>query len=610
MANVLTELLNNTGLAEKYLQLQTALVQEASIRASKTLKSYNEPDGEGVTQADKDRWLLNAVGPAAASAAMEHAFNRVKDKASERITFNGSLTHNVQLVMNDPSSCNDFATVLRQFLLPRSAYYTFDNVIDPRHQIDLECGYPKFIMPIMYRYMYDRDDMARRVTDFYPDECWAVDPIVWDVEDEDVESPFEKAWKELCDERQLLSYLYRMDRLCGIGHYGILLLGLDDGFDLDVPLPGIGPDGKRDPNYKGPMPKLLYMRPFDEYLSFVMEYETNVNHPRYGMPKYYNLIFLDMTIDAAGASIGTRLNRRVHWTRCIHIADNLQSSLVFGTPRMQPVFNRLLDLRKIKSGSAEMFWNGAFPGLSFEIDPKIAQEDDPDIDHEHIRDNITDYMNGLQRAITTVGVSVKSLAPQIADPEKHVKVQMQAIACYLNAPMRIFLGSEEGRLASSQDKLTWNQRLGRRTRRFLNPYLNRQVIDRFITLEILPTPKNNRYIVDQPDLNIPTDEDKANLGLKFTQAATQYVSSGLIHLVEPLDYLTMFLGFKPSLALRIKDSIKAEGLAKLKKVDPSQGSGVNGKSTNNVPAGERSGTGGSRPKKRSKSQKKVEGSSS
>ena len=605
-------LLNNSGITQNVVGLQRSILNKFAALLSLQV------DDPTRSQKEKDAFLLNSVGPAAASAAIEFAVEKCKRSgkfsADQISRLNGSFIRNHKLITNDDGFAGaaypNYSSVLREFLLPRYAYLNFDNVVDPRHQIDTECGYPKFITPIMYRYMYDRDDIARRVVDVYPDESWAVDPEVYETEDEDDETEFEACWKKLCDDYNIMQYLYRIDRLAGIGHYGPLLLGVDDGEDLEKPIdePELLAGARRSVGRK--QRNLLYLRPFDEYLSFIHMYETDVMHPRYGLPKFYNLVFLDMTIDAAGASIGTRLNRRVHWSRVVHVADNLQGSLVFGIPRMQPVFNRLLDLRKIKGGSAEMFWKGAFPGLSFEIDPRFVA-DDPEFDAEDLKKEVEDYANGLQRYLRLIGVSAKSLAPQVADPSKHVDVQMQAIAANLGMPHRIFIGSEEARLASSQDKLTWNQRLKRRLKTFVEPSLIRNFVDRLIALGIQVPPKSGRYFVGWGDLNTPTDEDKANLALKYTQALSQYVSTGLIHLIQPKDYLITIVGLTPKQAKMIIEAVESKGgFVKLMAVDPSQGAGRNGVRENNITKGETSGTSGSRPTKRDTADKQVEGMTS
>lgn len=608
----IARLFNNSNLISHLDDLKKQLL----VRATGILNTGAKED-EDAPQSKLEKlktfncFMLNHVGPAAAESAVSFTINHLKSTGKLRdVTLNGNYVHNVQAIHNLDGECPDFSNVLRQFLLPRYAYLDFDRIVDPRHMIDYECGYPKFITPIMYRYLYDRDDVARRVVDIYPDECWASDPDVSDDQDEKVETPFKTAWKDLCESHNLLSYLYRMDRLAGIGHYGALLLGVDDGGDLESPI--AEPELLKGIQHSVATKQrnLLYLRPFDEYLSFIHMYETDTFSPRYGLPKFYNLVFLDMTIDAAGASIGTRLNRRVHWTRVQHIADNLQGSLVFGTPRMQPVFNRLLDLRKIKGSSAEMFWKGGFPGIAFEIDPQFVA-DDPEFDKATFDQEIDDYASGLKRYLRLVGIKANSLAPTVADPSKHVAIQLAAISGYMNVPDKIFMGTESGRLQSKEDSLNWNKRLGKRNLRFINPTIIKSLVWRFVAIGLLPPPKDNKLFIRWPDLNMPTDEDKANLALKWTQALSQYVATGIIHMIQPLDYMTLILGISPSDALRLDAEIKSNGgYEMLKKVDPSEAGGVNGK-RKNIADGDDSGDASEgRKKKRDSNDKKIEGSSS
>lgn len=594
--------INNAGMAGGMVALQSAILNKV---VAGLVDNTNAQANESENEDQRCKMMLNSVGPAAAASAIEYAFHTQKKRGLHQDAhLNGNYIENYELVSND----NTFSSVLRQFLLPRYAYLDFDNMVDPRHQIDAECGYPKFITPLMFRYLYDRDDVACRVVDIYPDESWAVDPLVYESDDEEINTPFELAWQELCEDHNLLQILYRMDKLAGVGHYGVLLLGVqgDDDGDLEKPINEVELLKGEKKSVGKKQRKLLYLRPFDEYLSFIQTYDTNTNSPRYGLPEFYNLVFLDMSIDAAGASIGTRQNRRVHWTRVIHVADNQLASLVFGKPRQQSCFNRLLDLRKIKGSSAEMFWKGGFPGISFEINPEFAA-DSPEYDEEALKEEIERYSSGLQRYLRTMGVSAKSLAPAVADPKSHINVQMAAIASHIGVPLRVFLGSEEGRLASSQDKLTWNQRLRRRLRTFVEPNILRNLINRLIAIGVLPKPKELH--IEWSDLNTLTDEDKANLSLKWTQALSQYVSTGIIHMIRPMDYMTMILGLMPSQAKKIIATIETNGgWAKLLSVDPSQGAGVNGTRENITKKDSNKERGGR--KKRDPATKKAEGTAS
>lgn len=114
-----------------------------------------------------------------------------------------------------------------------------------------ECGYPEGpLNASVYRETYDQDPLAARVVQVLPKECWQVTPAIFEDEDPETETPFEKAWVDLHRNFRVKSwyqdeegspiwdYLLRLDILSGIGHYGVMLLGIDDGLPLDLPLKG------------------------------------------------------------------------------------------------------------------------------------------------------------------------------------------------------------------------------------------------------------------------------------------------------------------------------------------------------------------------------------
>ena len=259
--------------------------------------------------------------------------------------------------------------------------------------------------------------------------------------------------------------------------------------------------------------------------------EADVNSPRFGFPTMYTMEF------EGTASSETQVTKEVHWTRVIHIADGRESSEINGTPRMQPVYNRLLDLRKILGGSGEMFWKGGFPGLSFESE---SEPGDTAIDFDSLKTQMDSYMNGMQRYLATEGMTVKSLAPQVASPKEHVETNMRNIAISMGVPYRIFLGTEEAKLASAQDMRTWNKRIAARQTNYVSPYIIKPFVDRMIIFGILPEP--TEYTVDWPDLNAPTDEDKATVAKILTEAISKYVAGGVDALIPPMEFLTTILG--------------------------------------------------------------------
>ena len=420
-------------------------------------------------------------------------------------------------------------------------------MLDPRRDMDRECGYPYVIIPKQYRYMYDREGVATRVVDIYPDECWAVDPSIYEGEEPE-DTPFEQSWADLCNSEATdpLHYMHRIDRLSGIGRYGVLLLGTDDGNDLSVPLEGIDEFGQ--PTGKPPGYKLLYMRPFDEMLAHIINYERNPDNPRFGQPVYYHILFADVRVGEPGmtaASISVT-SRVVHWSRIIHVADNRESSEVFGVPRMQPVFNRLCDIRKVLGGSAEMFWKGGFPGYSFELLPELTTAG-VTLDKKKLDEQFERYSNGLQRYLAIVGLSAKSLAPQVANPDPTLKTQLEAVAISLGVPLRVFTGSEQAQLASGQDVRTWNRRLVRRMGKYLTPKLVRPLIDRLVAFGILKPPQKRRpdktylYKVWWPDINMPNEQEQSQIADRQSAAIMKYITGGGPQLIPPYQFLTLIL---------------------------------------------------------------------
>jgi len=433
---------------------------------------------------------------------------------------NGKPTLNVRGVMNATDS------------LMRSQFLT--KLLDPRRDIDDECGYPKEISAQQYRYLYDREGIAQRVVAMMPTECWASDPHVRENEDADL-TEFEETWELLQKEMNLFHFLARADEMSGIGAFGILLLGIGDGQDMGQPVEGISETGEKVGNAQH---ELLYCRVFDESLVEVATFETDEGNPRFGQPLTYNVTFADpRNEDTVGLTSPTGTQKTVHWTRCLHLADNRKSSEIFGVPRMRPVYNRLYDLRKLLGGSAEMFWKGAFPGIAFEVNPDLG---DVELDAAALRTEFDAYSNGLQRYLALAGVSAKSLAPQVANPEAHINSQIKAIAITLSIPWRIFVGSEQAQLASSQDKHTWNTRLAHRQHKYVGPLVVRPFIDRLITFGILP--EVEEYFVEWEDLASPSDEDKAIVAAKVVEAIAKYVQAGVDTLVPPMEFFTIIMG--------------------------------------------------------------------
>lgn len=445
-----------------------------------------------------------------------------------------------------------------------------------KRDINKECGYPdtREIGIDMLLEMYDRESIATRVVEVMPKESWKVQPAVYEDEDSETDTPFELAWDALGNTLRgqqswyqdeegnpVWEHLQRADKLSRIGSYGAILLGFDDGQTLATPLPGfggdwggtvetffgsVGTDAQYDNNNMAVAPfvpktgkqlTMLYMRSYHQGLVQIVQYEANRNNPRFGQPVMYRITYNDPRDQASGIGIPlATLN--VHWSRVIHLADNLGSSEIFGVPAMRPVFNQLLNLRKIYGGSAEMYWQAAMNLLFLETHPALGG--DVTIDQSAIKSMADKMMNGLQRWGALQGMSAKQIGPAVQPPNNHVDVAIDAIAALIGIPKRILMGSERGELASSQDDTTWNDRLMHRQQNYLTPRVIVPFIDRLIAVGVLPEPSG--YTVSWPDLNVLSPLEQGQLaGLRVT-AYAGYIGSGCDVLVPPQDFLTRDVG--------------------------------------------------------------------
>lgn len=442
--------------------------------------------------------------------------------------------------------------VLNNMLVDNTSYTlrreVIQRLLSGQRDIDTECKYPSTITTENYKAMFDRNGLAERVVKLWPEECWQSYPDVYETEDPK-ETKFEAQVKELMDSVPVWNILYRADVLSGIGQFGIIILGINDGNRLEQEL-----------NFKqgrGKGRQLLYLHPLDQSVVEVIEKETDTGNPRYGKPKLYSVTFESDT-SVGGTAQKSGQGVKVHWTRVIHLADNRTTSDINGVPRMKSVYNYLLDVKKVAAGSGEMFWKGGLPGFGFSLTPK-AQEAGAEIDDDvkkTMKEEVYKYFEGLQRYILLQNMEINSLAPQVVEPTSHFKCQIQLVCITLGIPYRIFVGTEEAKLASSQDKTTWNERLKKRRENYLTPMVVRPFFDRLIDLGVLEEPKE--YFVRWPDLEQPTEGDIADVAAKRTEAFAKYEASGASSLIAPRQYWTLIHKMTDEEADAIEKGVKQQ----------------------------------------------------
>lgn len=367
------------------------------------------------------------------------------------------------------------STLLERLTFTRRAGITYDGKRDLYETL----GYKKELRVEDYRGRYERGGISERIMECFPNATWAGGAKIVEDDDPRDETEFEAAVREMFERLDVWAHLIKADILAGLGHYSIILLS-DGGDNWAAPLPK-GLKGQE---------SILYINCFAEDRAEFAELIKKPSDPRFGRPALYRV------------KIGSGFNENVHWSRIIHVAEGVLEDQILGKPRLRACWNYLDDLDKIVGGGAEAAWRRMDPGMHFDVDPQIQLTPEST---RKFQDEIEDYMHGLQRYMRTRGVKVTPLASNVAGFGPNSDSVLQMISATTGIPMRILTGSERGELASSQDRLNWQDRIDERRRGFATP-LVRQLINRLIEHGALPKPNRKKPAAPQTRDRILTPE--------------------------------------------------------------------------------------------------------
>lgn len=402
-------------------------------------------------------------------------------------------------------------------------------------KIDAAAGYPAAISTEDYYRQWKRNGVARRVVTAYPDGCWKQSPAVYETDDNEVTTAFETSWNQVEARVKLISAMATADILCGIGRFGIMLLGIDDGKELHEPVEGYEDDVfQQSPGPATPTRKVNFVRSISERFVRIEQIDYDPTSARYGLPVKY-------AVELNGIDDGTEIANQqsehyeVHWHRVVHVTEVTDETLVYSTPRMQPVYNDILDIHKIAAASPEAYWQGSYPGLTFKLDPGYEG-----LDEAGITKQMEEYAQNMRRYISTVGVSVNTLAPVVVDPLPHLDAGLTMVSIGTGIPKRILQGTEEGVLAGDQDGASWADRIQGRREHHLTPSLVMRVIVKLQQIGCLAAAPEDVKVV-WPNPHTMSETEQADVAAKRSEAIARYVASGAENLMAFGDFLHLIL---------------------------------------------------------------------
>lgn len=315
---------------------------------------------------------------------------------------------------------------------------------------------------------YVRQDVAATIVEAPADALWTRPPVLKGG------STFEAAWRTLNDTVDVWNILNRADYTLGFGRFCCLVVGLDDGRPLDQP----ATQGS----------KVVYLQPYSELGVQISDYESNPSSPRFGLPLFYQISINETEQGQVGRTIAApRVAFKVHWTRVVHLADQVVEDIVYGRPRLLGVYNLLDDLLKVVGGSAETYWITANRGMLINVDKDMKLSEN---DAAALSDEVEEYIHNLRRVIRGRGLDVTELGSRVASSKEPVDTVISLISATTRIPKRLLMGSEAGQLASEQDRANWAERVDERRKKFGQARVIAPLIGRLSAIGALPMPVN------------------------------------------------------------------------------------------------------------------------
>ena len=385
-------------------------------------------------------------------------------------------------------------------------------------------GYRDQADVVTFLSFYERGDIASQIIDLPPDTTWRFPPELRLKDQEASGEAFINDVTELNDRAGLWSKMAQVDRLSGIGRFGLLFIGAR----------GNGGEEILSDKLEGlkTLKDVLFLKAFHEGAVTVNKWVTDEFDSRFGLPETYDIKF------NIGDSTGSKTTV-VHWTRVIHVAENLVDDETYGTPRLMRILNKLDDLNKLVGSAAEIFWVAVAGILHADIDPEVDVSPE---DQEAFEKDLIEAMQGIRRIVQTRGVVLNRIASSgSVDPGPTYDAITQLIAATARIPQRVLFGSERGELASSQDQRQWHATIAARQNNYAEPVIIRAFFNRLEKLGVkIPT-----YDIFWEPLDSPTALELSEIIDNRSKAAVALAPGGQADLlIKPWEAREM-LGLTP-----------------------------------------------------------------
>jgi len=372
----------------------------------------------------------------------------------------------------------------------------------PKHNHAADFGYPDRVEFETAFEAYNRYPLARAAVDKTVGKSWETNPLLQEYQRDGTKAGTQKETKPEADIRQrfgdlrIWQHMAECDRRSLVGAYSGLILRFADSQPFKAPVTRV----------PGGLDGLVEVIPAWEGQLTVSEWDTDEASNTYGQPKMFQY---------AESAVGQQKQPRtfeIHPDRVIIVS---RDGTLNGRSALEPGYNALLDMEKIRGGGGEGFWKNAKSGLSLEIEKDAKIEDMARVMGVPVQDvvdkideQVESFNKGFDKSLMMQGIKAVPIQVQLPSPEHFFAIALQSFAATFSCPLKILVGAQTGERASTEDSEEWARvNMARRTNELIPAIM--AFVNRLERFGILP----------QKDWHLDwTDLTESSMGEKIDRA--------------------------------------------------------------------------------------------
>ena len=320
-----------------------------------------------------------------------------------------------------------------------------------KHNHAADFGYPDQVSFELAFDAYCRNPLARAAVDKTVGKTWEDNPFLQEFQRDGTEGGDQGETKVEADIRQrfadlrIWQHLAECDRRGLVGAYSGLILRFADSQPFKAPVTRV----------PGGLLGLVEVIPAWEGQLTVNEWDTDETSDTYGQPKMFSF---------AESAVGQQKQPRTFMIHPDRVIVWSRDGTLNGRSALEPGYNALLDMEKIRGGGGEGFWKNAKSGLSLEIDKDAKIESMAaamgvgvaDV-VDKIDEQVEGFNKGFDKSLLLQGITAKPMQVTLPSPEHFFAIALQDFAASRSIPVKILVGSQTGERASTEDAQEWDK---------------------------------------------------------------------------------------------------------------------------------------------------------